>query len=110
MLTLGSVSAAWQILHRAGVPLAGERFGPAPRADEIGAALREVLSTPPAGREGEALAAFVAGWQAEFPTSFAAALAGDADRVLEWARTKSGDRGRYLKLRRIAIAHLSHVL
>jgi hypothetical protein len=110
VLTLEVVEAAWQILHRAGVPLAGQRDGPAPDATAIAAALREVMGAPPTGREAEALAAFLFAWRAEFPTSFGEALAEDGGAMLAWARRQLSDDNRYLKLRRIAIAHLATVL
>jgi hypothetical protein len=98
---------AWQILHRAGVPLLAEASGPAPSAGEIGLAVREVLQTSPRGREAEALAAFLFAWQQHFPTSFAEALDGEA---LVWAQRQLTDPNRYLKLRRIALAHLAEIL
>jgi hypothetical protein len=76
----------------------------------IADALREVMQAPPAGREAEALAAFILAWRAEFPTSFAQALGDDAAAMLAWAQRQFSDDNRYLKLRRIAIAHLATVL
>lgn len=107
MLILIAMTPAWQILHRAGVPLAGSRDGEPPTAEEIGQAVREVLAEPPSGREAEALAAFLFAWRHHFPTSFAALV---GDEALSWARAQLPDDNRYLKLRRIAIANLSNVL
>jgi hypothetical protein len=110
VLTLESVSTAWQILHRAGVPIASaERVGPAPDTTAVAAALCEVMTQPPRGREAEALAAFIFAWRSEFPTSFAAGLRGRADQMVAWAQEQLRDDNRYLKLRRIAIAHLAEV-
>jgi len=101
------MSVAWQILHRAGVPLTGTRSGPAPSAAEMGAAVREVLRDPPRGREAEALAAFLFAWHQHFFTSFETLVDAGA---LEWAARQFSDDNRYLKLRRIAIAHLAEIL
>jgi hypothetical protein len=90
--------------------LSGDREGPAPTVERLGAALREVVAQPPRGRDAEALAAFVFAWQSEFPTSFTAALGADAISTVAWAREQLRDDNRYLKLRRIAIAHLSEIL
>ena len=100
----------WQILQRAGLPLAGERRGEAPSEGEIAAALRAVLAAPSALRERDALVAFVDAWRQHWPSSFARALQGEAAEVARWAEANRGDEGRRLKLRRIALANLATTL
>lgn len=111
MLTLGGVSSPWQVLHRAGLPLAGGRSGPVPSLVALAQAAREVLADPPgAGRERDAFCAFLLAWQQQWPSAFAVAFGGDADPIAAWAATRSSDLDRYLKLRRIAIENLTEVL
>jgi hypothetical protein len=107
------MDGAWQTLLDGGLPLAAARTdkpGAAPSARQLAVALRGVIAVKPAGREGEALAAFVFAWQAHFRTSFAAEVGADAAEVLAFARERATDAGRYLKLRRIAVENLSRVL
>ena len=61
-------------------------------------------------REREALGAFVLGWAHHWPTSFRATFAADADATLAAAERATSDPNRRIKLRRIAIEHLSTVL
>lgn len=111
-LELGSMASAWQILIRGGVPLAAEREGPPVSAAALGEAVRAVLAspTPPAGREQEALAAFLLAWRKEWPTTFASVFGDDAEDLAAWARFSIPDPNRYLKLRRIAVANLAEIL
>ena len=106
------MESAWQILIRGGVPLAGEREGPLVSAVALGEAVRAVLAspTPPAGREREALAAFLLAWQKEWPTTFASIFGDEAGDLVAWARSSIPDPNRYLKLRRIAVANLAELL
>ncbi len=60
-----------------------------------------------AGRDAEALAAFILAWRGHWPSSFAGVL---GDDEISWAEQHRADAGRYLKLRRIAIANLAHIL
>ena len=102
------MSDAWQILRDAGLPMAGVRHAPPPDAALIAAAVREAISTGATGRDAEALAAFVLAWRGHWPSSFAAAL-GEGE-VVTWAEQHRDDPGRFLKLRRIAIANLATIL
>lgn len=105
---LREVSDAWQILRDAGLPMAGARHAP-PRAPEvIATAVREAIASVPHGRDAEALAAFVLAWRGHWPTSFASAL-GEGE-IVAWAEQHRIDPGRFLKLRRLAIANLATVL
>lgn len=101
---------AWQILCDGGLPLAAPRSGATPGEDEIASAVRDAIARQPAGRDAEALAAFVYAWRQHWPRSFADALGADAEAVLEWAQAHAGDDNRYLKLRRIALERLANVL
>ncbi len=100
----------WQILHRAGLPLAGERDGTPPSEWEIADATRAIIATEPAGRERDALVAFIDAWRQHWPTSFARSLRDDAAMVARWSDSHRGDEGRRLKLRRIALANLATTL
>lgn len=104
------MDAAWQILHDAGVPLdGGPRRAPV-SPQRIADAVRAVIAQAPGGREAEALAAFALGWSAHWPSAYASTFNDHGDEVLAWAHTRLTDPNRYLKLRRIAIAHLARVL
>jgi len=100
------VADAWQILHDAGLPMARSRTCVSHDAAAIAGAIREVMPAA-SGRDAEALAAFILAWRSHWPTSFASAL---GEAVVAWAEGHAIDRGRYIKLRRIAIANLAHVL
>src|SRR5688572_20298128 len=101
---------AWQILRDGGLPLATERSGQPTNAAQLAAATLEAIATRPAGRDAEALAAFVLAWHHHWPTTFRTELARDAPTVLAWASRNTNDVDRYLKLRRIALENLAHVI
>jgi hypothetical protein len=104
------MSDAWQILRDGGLPLALPVSDAARSPEELAAATREAIAQHPAGREAEALAAFVLAWHQHWPESFDRALGGDAGSVVAWASRHAVDEGRYLKLRRIALENLARVL
>jgi hypothetical protein len=101
------MSDPWQILRDAGLPLALQRSTRTPSLPELGSAVRAAIAQHPDGRDAEALAAFVLAWHQHWPSSFATTCTAD---VLEWADRHRSDPGRYLKLRRIALANLASVL
>lgn len=102
---------AWRTLHRAGLPLAGERSGPAPSADEMARCVREIVRDGSgSAREREALAAFVLAWADQWPHTFARVFAGDGASLVAWAERIAADDDRRIKLRRIAIESLASVL
>ncbi|MBA3392888.1 MAG: hypothetical protein H0T89_09605 [Deltaproteobacteria bacterium] len=101
---------AWQILRDAGLPVAAERSAHTVDTHELAAATRDAIAEEPTGRDAEALGAFVFAWQQHWPAAFSAAFAGDEPTLLAWAARQLPDDNRYLKLRRIAIANLAHVL
>jgi len=101
---------AWQILRDGGLPLALPVSGVARSLEDLAAATRAAIAQQPAGREAEALAAFVFAWHHHWPRTFAQGLGADADAVVDWASRNAVDEGRYLKLRRIALENLARIL
>jgi hypothetical protein len=77
------------------LPLAIEGTGSTATVAELAGATRAAVAERPSGRDSEALAAFVFAWH---------------HHLLAWAGQQFSDDGRYLKLRRIAIENLAHVL
>ncbi len=104
------MSEVWQILRDGGLPLATERSGATRTPSELAHATRAAIAEAPCGREAEALAAYVFAWHQHWPASFASELGGDAEAVVDWAARNAIDDNRYLKLRRIALAHLALIL
>ena len=112
------MASAWEILRRAGVPLGTPDGPPAlEEPDTLAAAVREALggAAGPAQangseRERVALLAWLRAWSAEWPTSFAATFGGEGQTLLVRAQEGEWDRGRYLKLRRVARETLSRFL
>jgi hypothetical protein len=100
----------WQVLRDNGLPLAIERTGASTGVDELAAATRAAVAEDPSGRESEALAAFVFAWQHHWPQVFQSAFGDAGAELLTWAGCQFSDEGRYVKLRRIAIENLAHVL
>jgi hypothetical protein len=101
---------AWQILRDGGVPLAIASSGRPRTAGELARAVRSAIGASPTGRDAEALAAFIFAWHHHWPQTFETELGADAPGVLGWASHNAIDDGRYLKLRRIAIENLAHIL
>ncbi len=91
------------------MPLAIPSSGIRRTADDLATATRAAIELAPSGRDSEALAAFVFAWHHHWPDSFAASFA-DAVEVIDWAARHAIDDNRYLKLRRIALENLAHVL
>lgn len=58
----------------------------------------------------EAVAAWVIAWADEWPSGFRERFHPDSGAVEAFWRERTGERNRYVKLRRIAIANLSTVL
>jgi len=100
----------WQILRDGGLPLAIAGTGAAITVHELAGATRAAVAENPTGRESEALAAFVFAWRHHWPGSFHGAFGDEEPELLAWAGRQFSDDGRYLKLRRIAIENLAHVL
>lgn len=104
---------AWQLLLDAGVPLlAGTPRRSFADATRLAAALRRVMGDPGStgAQEREALHAWLCAWRAHWPTSFARHIGQDGTRMIEELAAAGIDPCRYLKLRRIAITHLSRSL
>ena len=76
---------------------------------ELAAATLAAVAGAPAGREAEALAAWIFAWCHHWPDGFRRAF-GEGNALLAWAAAQLADIDRYLKLRRIAIENLAQVL
>jgi hypothetical protein len=100
----------WQILRDGGLPLAIDGTGASTTANELATATRAAVAENPVGRDGEALAAFVFAWHHHWPQVFEGMFGDAGADLLAWAGQQFSDDGRYLKLRRIAIENLAHVL
>lgn len=100
----------WEVLRRGGLPLGAPQRGTTPRAEELAAAVQSAIATEPRGRSRDALAAFILAWRRQWPHTFARVFGADAASTIEWGRASVTDPNRYLKLSRIAVAHLSEVL
>ena len=107
---MGEMRSPWQVLHDGGLPLAGERTEASPTVAELAPATCAAVAERPSGREAEALAAFVFAWHHHWPRVFADAFGDAASGLLMWAGQQFSDDNRYVKLRRIAIENLAHVL
>jgi len=113
------VWSALSLLIRAGLPLvatgpsdpADQHAKGKPTAGEMAAATLAILpSTTLAPWMLEAVGAFLLAWAHEWPGSFQASFGARGRDVGTWAREHTPDAGRYLKLRRMAIANLASVL
>lgn len=105
------MESAWRTLHRAGLPLAGERSGEVPDAGEMARCVRALVrSESGTAREREALAAFILAWADQWPRTFARVFVGDSRELVRWAEATATDDDRRIKLRRIAMENLAGVL
>ena len=82
----------------------------APEVSEIATAVRTAIAGDPTGRSRDALSAFVLAWWRQWPHTFALSFGDDAPSMVNWADAAVTDRGSYIKLSRIATAHLANVL
>lgn len=103
---------AWEILEASGLPMGAlRRTDRVPESRAIREALRSLLDGPePEGPRSEALCGFLSAWQSHWPQEFRAHCEPYGTALLERLASSAVDRGRYLKLRRIAIANLARVL
>lgn len=97
-------------LRRAGLPLGLPPAASPPSADEIAEAVRIAIAEAPVGRTRDALTAFILAWRHRFPHTFARALGSHTAEVTAWAEASVDDPNHYLKLARIASAHLARCL
>ncbi len=84
-------------------------------AAALAGAVREALRArdaraQPSEREHVALLAWLRAWASCWPTSFATTFGAEGPNLLARAQEGEWDRGRYLKLRRIARENLARVL
>lgn len=108
------MSGAWDTLKDAGLPDGAIRQMPGgPLAQgRVRAAMSETAGNlrhlDPTRREP--LLAWLAAWKHHWPERFREALGPVGDSCLAQLETEPIDANRYLKLRRIAIENLSHLL
>lgn len=96
----------WRTLRSAGVPLGHALLDdPAPTPDELHSALSRVLAAPLTTTQREALAGWLGALRRHWPTRYAA-ICRELAPSLE-ALVDAVEPNRYLKLRRIANAHLA---
>ena len=81
-----------------------------PSLVEMTTAVHQAIEEAPTGRRRDALCAFILAWSRQWPRTFARAFVGDAPAMISWADAGVSDPNRYIKLSRIAMAHLAHVL
>lgn len=105
------MGTAWEILRRAGVPL-GTREGPPLLGDPVvlARAVEEALGLPGSERERTSLLAWLRAWSSEWPRSFATTFGAKGAALLSAAQMGNWDRGKYIKLRRLARESLADVL
>jgi hypothetical protein len=103
------MSDPWQTLRDGGLPIATSRRGGPPSPELLSRCARDVISAVPTGRDADALAAWLAAWRDHWPTTFTRWFGDDA-AIVDWIETRSVDRGRHIKLRRIALENLASVL
>jgi hypothetical protein len=105
------VTDPWQTLRDAGLPLGSPDPSRAiPSVDEMTVAVHASIATAPTGRARDALCAFVLAWWRQWPRTFTRAFGTTAPSVVAWADAAVTDPNRYVKLSRIAMAHLARVL
>lgn len=105
------MSDPWQTLRDAGLPLgAPDPSRAAPSVDDMTAAVHAAIASQPTGRPRDALCAFILAWWRQWPRTFTRAFGIGAPSVVAWADAAVTDPNRYVKLSRIAMAHLATVL
>lgn len=109
--TLSSVSQEVDLLASAGVPLGAVREAPRrlPDREALRRAVFEVARQL-SPDELVPIAAWLSGWEHHWPTSFVDTFRTEGIELLARLRAGVPDANRYLKLRRIAIENLAHVL
>lgn len=105
------MTPSWQVLIEAGVPAGATRRRPAPplRWERVRDALAEVLAAPETldAPAHEALVAWLNALRDHWPSRFRSLV--DDEPVARLENLTARDQDRFLKLRRIAIDHLSRV-
>jgi hypothetical protein len=108
------VDEIWEVLAASGLPEGP--VPPVPRGRLDAARLRAAVATVAAQRgeidpwHVEPLLAWLRGWKHHWPDSFTNILGAAGDECLARLAALPADPDRYLKLRRIAIENLSHLL
>ncbi len=105
---------AWEVLAAAGLPEGAIRRPPQGPLDLSRVRAAVAALAPRCGEiepwRREPLLAWLRGFQHHWPGRFAAVLGSPGEECLATLSALSGDANRYLKLRRIAIENLSHIL
>jgi hypothetical protein len=105
------VNDAWRTLEQAGVPRGAIRPPPdAFHPSSVRAALAALAASGVCAGDREPLLAWLRGWRHHWTSSFEATAGAEGHELIRRLEAEPYDVNRYLKLRRIAIENLSHVL
>jgi len=107
------MSDAWKLLIDLGLPDGAPRPPPTGRIDPVAVkvAVLEVARTPTLTVAKVApLLAWLRAWRHHWPARFAEVFGDMQPEFLDALQKRLDDKNRYLKLRRIAIANLAHIL
>ncbi len=74
------------------------------------AAVEQALASPGSERERTSLLAWLRAWSSEWPSSFGVTFGARGAALLSTAQMGTWDRGKYIKLRRLARESLARVL
>jgi len=111
--TVNRVNDAWKLIEAAGMPDGAPR-APGGRLDreELGRALAHVLDRIDelSVEHREPLLAWLRAFEHHWPERFHAELGSTGSRLSAALRSRSFDANRYLKLRRIAVENLAHLI
>ncbi len=108
------MEASWKVLVEAGLPEGVVRKPPAWPLDDarlrsaLGAVASRFEEVSPERRE--LLLAWLRAWKHHWPVRFGSLLGASGERCLSLLPEQPADPNRYLKMRRIAIENLAHVL
>jgi len=107
------MSDAWKLLKKLGLPDGAPRPPPTGRIDPVavrGAVLEAAFSPDLTVAKVAPLLAWLSAWRHHWPARFAAVFGSMQPDFLAGLQARLDDENRYLKLRRIAIANLAHIL
>ena len=107
------MSDAWKLLVDLGLPDGAPRPPPRGRIDPVAVrtAVFDVARSPGLSVAKVApLLAWLRAWRHHWPARFAEVFGCLQPEILAGLQERLDDRNRYLKLRRIAIANLAHIL
>jgi hypothetical protein len=105
------VTDAWSALEGAGLPTGAVRPPPvAFNGPSVRAAVAALAAARISAGDREPLLAWLRGWRHHWTASFDATAGAEGLALIARLEAEPYDVNRYLKLRRIAIENLSHVL